>query len=194
MIAHSKKCYNGITFSVQDAVNLNYVNCFDLITSFSTIHWIKDQTQLFKNIFNALVDGGRFIGFLYPICPIQIQSLKKTSSMVKYNKYLQPFFLPYTDCNERMYRNIFLQTGFKINNLSTTKTSFVSYKDKLTLLNFIKTWLPHEKKLPRGLAKEFMHDFIEQYILDIKRAYNLLYSNDEIINVPFKRIEIDILK
>lgn len=59
--AHEKYKLPHVTFQVADALNLPYHNEFDLVLSFSCIHWIKNKDAVFAGIAKALKPGGMML-------------------------------------------------------------------------------------------------------------------------------------
>ena len=53
--------YANLSFETGDALNLNYHNEFDLVTSFACLHWIKDHLAVLKGIERSLKPGGKMI-------------------------------------------------------------------------------------------------------------------------------------
>lgn len=53
-----RKLSKRVSFNVEDAQNLSYKDTFDLVVSFSCIHWIKDKKALFEGIAQALKPNG----------------------------------------------------------------------------------------------------------------------------------------
>ena len=61
MIAKAKQAYNNIAFFVKDASNFSFDTKFDAAFSNAAFHWIKDQQNLLRCIYDCLNDGGRLV-------------------------------------------------------------------------------------------------------------------------------------
>lgn len=61
MIDTAQKTYgllSNLTFKCEKAETFNHDKQYDIITSFFCLHWIKDKTPVFENIYNHLKPGG----------------------------------------------------------------------------------------------------------------------------------------
>lgn len=61
MIATAKENYPLLKFEVVDGTQLPYSEDFDAIFSNATFHWIDNQEELTKRLFNSLKQGGRLV-------------------------------------------------------------------------------------------------------------------------------------
>lgn len=64
MIQAAREKYNSlnkVTFNVKDAQNLNYCEKFDLVVSFSCLHWIENKEAVFRGIAQCLKPGGSIL-------------------------------------------------------------------------------------------------------------------------------------
>lgn len=65
MIQSAKKHYPHLSFELGTVENIPYCNFFDLVVSFSTLHFSMDQQLAFQEIFASLAEKGR-IAILVP--------------------------------------------------------------------------------------------------------------------------------
>lgn len=61
MIEAAKLNYPAIKFEVIDGTKLPYYENFDAIFSNATFHWIENQEELIKKLYNSLKNGGRLV-------------------------------------------------------------------------------------------------------------------------------------
>ncbi len=61
MIETAKQNYPALTFEIIDGTKLPYLEDFDAIFSNATFHWVDDQEELTKRLFNSLKIGGRLV-------------------------------------------------------------------------------------------------------------------------------------
>lgn len=61
MIAKAKATYHDIKFFVKDATDFSFDAPFDAVFSNATLHWINNQTEAIRCIYNVLKPGGRFV-------------------------------------------------------------------------------------------------------------------------------------
>lgn len=61
MIAAAQQNYPEIEFEVKEAINFNYKEPFDAIFSNAVLHWVKNQDEAIKCMYNNLITGGRLV-------------------------------------------------------------------------------------------------------------------------------------
>lgn len=114
MIQQAQKKYPGLTFKVQDAVNMGYTNEFDAVFSNATLHWIKTPKQALQSIYNALKPGGRFVaefggkGNVQKITAAIINQLGEHGTAYKSEQF--PWYYP----SIAEYTSIMEQVGFRV--------------------------------------------------------------------------------
>lgn len=196
MVSYAKKNYANIDFMQADATKLATIGQFDLITCFSTAHWIEDQYALFSKVKQNLKNGGRFLGFLYPVCKIQLSALQQVIELKRYSQYFsRAFESPYFDHQVETYQQIFDDLNFKINHLAKSPTEFVLYKSKKDFTDFIGAWLPHVNNIPNHLRCEFLDEFTDLYRRNVTSLHKHACPDSKgCFKIPFNRIEIDIIK
>jgi SAM-dependent methyltransferase len=61
MIRQAREAYPGIQFEVVDATKIPFEGGFDAVFSNATLHWIKEQARVAREISRLLRPGGRFV-------------------------------------------------------------------------------------------------------------------------------------
>jgi trans-aconitate methyltransferase len=61
MIKKARENYPDIKFLVKDATHLSFDSIFDAVFSNAALHWISQQEEALRCIFDALKPGGRFV-------------------------------------------------------------------------------------------------------------------------------------
>jgi trans-aconitate methyltransferase len=61
MIKKARENYPDIKFMVKDATHLSFDSNFDAVFSNAALHWISNQEEAIRCIFNALRPAGRFV-------------------------------------------------------------------------------------------------------------------------------------
>ncbi|WP_088105730.1 class I SAM-dependent methyltransferase [Halalkalibacter urbisdiaboli] len=61
MIQQAQQKYPHISFLVEDAASLPFVQQFDAVFSNAALHWMKQPEHVLQSIFQALKPGGRFV-------------------------------------------------------------------------------------------------------------------------------------
>jgi trans-aconitate 2-methyltransferase len=152
----------------QDAVFYKqFPEAFDLVTSFTVLHWVPDQKTVLNGILYALKRGGKFY---LRLCskggdPIQTiaDDLKVTSV---YAAAFQSFQDPMIRYSPQEYADLIRGSG-----LFAISIEDVEERDQVanteSLLRQLKSWLPHYhhlKTISSELAERYMNDIVNRYL------------------------------
>lgn len=174
----------NIRFGMQNATELNYVNQFDLIVSFSCLHYVKNDEQLkvMKNIRRALKPDGRLLLMLYRKCPAQWAAIDEISCSNRWGKYFKNFDPGYYEYFPESCQALLQKANLGQFNAIFTPPEYIIYENKEELSNFMKGWLPHLHKIPQKFHDDFMNEVVSSYLknLDIKQI--------ESLKIPFVRL------
>lgn len=167
----SNVAFSNLEFLLEDASNSlfydEYKEYFDLVVSFSALHWVKDQKSILKKIYKVLKHGGKFYFRIAaknedPVEDIADQLMKKTP----YSKYFKNFSNAFFKFSLEEY-NFFLRDS----NLNVISSKSVILKDivpnRTALLNQNKIWLPnyhHLKHLDKNIAEQYINEVTDIYI------------------------------
>ncbi len=161
----------NLQYILEDAQNQEFykqnANQFDLVVSFSTLHWVKNQQGVLDGIYQVLKPNGKFYVKLCSKGGDPIQDIADSlKSHPKFKDKFKDFIDPVTRFNESEYLALVQKAKLQIISIKDTEE-----KDKvansLKLSNQLKSWLPHYHFLKRSspeLAEEFMKDTINLYI------------------------------
>lgn len=61
MIKQAQANHPGVEFGVANATNFYFAEPFDAVFSNAVLHWILDQDELIKTVYESLKPGGRFV-------------------------------------------------------------------------------------------------------------------------------------
>ncbi|RNC77612.1 hypothetical protein DA717_09295 [Piscirickettsiaceae bacterium NZ-RLO2] len=171
------------------AESIAWKNYFDLVVSFSCLHWVEDQHTVFMNIFNALKNFGNLKVILYPKCDLLWKAISQTISSSLWLKYFDTgFFPPYYDYDDFFYKKLLDEIGFCHIASSISDIEYVTYNDRNALANFMGAWLPHVRNVPGNLENDFM--------LNIAENYTCLSDNKKsgAVKIPFRKVEVSAKK
>ncbi len=174
MLAKADKDYHqvpNLQFNLEDADNLSFynknANKFDLVVSFSTLHWVKNQQGVLDGIYQVLKPKGKFYVKLCSKGGDPIQDIADSLKFdPKYSDHFKNFVDPVTRFNEAEYQALLEQAKLKMISIKDTQEKDkVVNKEKLS--KQLKSWLPHYhflKLTSPQLAEEFMNDTVNQYL------------------------------
>ena len=187
---YSEAIYQNLSFQEMDAVNLNFIDRFDLIFSNAVLHWVKDHKAVIKRMFKSLKQGGRIIlqmggkGNAAGIVDVlsELQTEKKWHSY--FNEFNFPFYFPGT--NE--YKKLLLDCGFTLNRIELIPKK-MEHAGIEALKGWIRTtWLPYTQRVPKEERESFIDIVSKKYI----ERYSA--NSKGIINVQMVRLEVEAVK
>jgi trans-aconitate 2-methyltransferase len=145
----------------------NHPQTFDLVVSFTVLHWVKDQDTVLQGIRRVLKPGGKFYIRLASYGGDPIQDI--ADQLIMTEKY-QVFFRNFIDPMNR-YSIEDYQTILRAANLHLLQIVDTEERDKIQgkalLIKQLKSWLPHYHFLEEDdicLAERFMEDVVNRYL------------------------------
>ncbi|MGD9592737.1 MAG: trans-aconitate 2-methyltransferase, partial [Candidatus Berkiella sp.] len=161
----------NLNFLYQDAQDASfyqkYPDSFDLVVSFTVLHWVKDHQAVLEGIHKVLKPEGKFY---FRLCskggdPIQ-DIADKMKDNPKYKEYFILFQDPMRRFDEHEYRQLINHA-----NLSVSSVKEIEEQDKIIgrakLVKQIKSWLPHYhylRQYPDNVADQYLDDVINTYL------------------------------
>lgn len=151
-----------------DARELWFAGVFDVVLSFSCLHWIEDKAAVMVGMQNALKPGGlAYIQFFADHGRDRFDSC--IYELAKQAKW-QPFFASKApedptlyEVNPQTMASIIEASGFQ-----TIQAEFVRHKvvfaDRHAMANWIATWCQHLKCLPEEKHEAFLSDAVDTYV------------------------------
>jgi trans-aconitate 2-methyltransferase len=168
MIKLASKQSNTIKWQNSSLGDLSHHHQYDVITSFSTLHWIKNLDGAFKKIFSFLKEGGKaYFVFCSKIELIDRlgHSIKSTTRSNKWKNYFnktsqfEDLIYLYTPEEISLKLN---NANFKIIESKTVETSYI-FKSKEDFYQWCYGWSPY-KNILKDKHKEFWLDVINAYL------------------------------
>lgn len=176
--------YPNLNFVQEDIVKFNSVERFDLVVSFSTLHWVKDQLEALYSIKKCLKSTGRALLMLYKKCDLQSQAINNVITSSHWRDYFHNFEDSFYGYTPSAYKTFLLKAGFDMVSVELTQPEYIRYKDANALINFMKGWLPQLKYVPERKQAKFMDEVVSAYQKLIR------VDMDGTIHVPFSRLEV----
>lgn len=172
----------NLLFIMQDANDTQFyqahANQFDLIVSFSTLHWVQDQKAVLQGIHHALKPNAKCYLKLSSKGGDPIQDIAdKFSSVSKYKALFKTFHDPMTRFSPDEYKKLLEQNQLTLISIKDSEEKD-QIKGRENLIKQIKSWLPHYHYL-----KQHNVAMAEQYINDVIDAYLQQYPADKNDNI-----------
>ncbi len=190
MVAYASQNYTegknkNLRFMVGNVKNFSCNKKFDMIVSFSCLHWIKNIENVFSNIKNSLVKNGYFKAVLYPECKYQTLAIEKCIRNPKWIEYFMGFETPHCFYDTMFLKEELDRCGFSSASVTLTDNSVVSFENINGLMGFINGWLPHLSVLPEDKRNDFLLEMSSQY------AKSHGYNGDGEVRIALRKIEIN---
>jgi trans-aconitate methyltransferase len=166
MIEFAKTSYKqkNLSFAVGDARKFNLNKKFDLILSFTALHWVKEYEQIIQRAKEHLKPNGR-IFFVFPTkfnyFPIG-QSLNALYANKKWSPYFKNYDPGYYAHDMDPFMDSLIKNGFAVNEMFL-KSKLNIFETAEKMFSWLKTWFPQQSQVPAGLGDQFIREFIEEY-------------------------------
>lgn len=156
--------WNNLTFELQDASNIHFDNQFDLITSFTVMHWVLNQSQALKSFAKALKAEGK----LYIQMPIGLptsmeEALKITLAKHEWASYFSNFSAPWKFYQPNEYRELLINAHLNPIKLEVVK-KHEFFPSRALFHDFLKQWFPYLRTLPIEKKDLFLSELLDTYL------------------------------
>lgn len=179
----NSETYPNIEFVEGDITDVTKLGEFDLIVSFSCLHFVKDQLAALTGIRNNLADNGQIILMLYRKCRAQWGALDSVSTNPKWALFFENYDPGYYEYLPDSYQIMLYESGLGQFKSVFTEEEILTYENLEVFKNFIKGWLPHLNVLPGEFHDEFLNLFLKEYLFNLG-CTNLTSK----IEIPFVRL------
>lgn len=185
MIAFAKSNFSkpNLNFVVNDARSLVWKDHFDWIVSFSCLHWVRPQEEVFAAIKKALKPGGKALILTFPGGTSYSDSINEAINCDPFQSYRIDSALLLED----EYRAIIEKIGFKESKM-IVKPRIASYETPSLLKDYIRGWLPSLIPLPSHLQEPFL-----DHVASLAPSYSI-DKGDGQIHLCYATIEISLTR
>ncbi|PSB04449.1 class I SAM-dependent methyltransferase [Merismopedia glauca] len=179
--------FPNLNFEWRDARDLNYDAQFDLIVSFSCLHWIKEHLLVLEGIERSLKPSGKAIlmfGGKGNAKEIQ-ESANKIVAQPRWQQYFQDFVFPYAFYGVEEYREWLSAVGLKPQRLELVPKD-MTHQGKEGLKAWLRTtWMPYTSRIPVELQADFIEDMATQFL-----SHNPVDA-EGLVHVGMVRLEVE---
>jgi trans-aconitate methyltransferase len=178
----------NLSFQLQDAAKLSFDQQFDLITSFTVMQWVLEQSAALRCFEKALKPKGKLWIQMPTGLPSAMElALQKTLSSDRWKGYFTEFAAPWRFYQSEEYRTLLLEA-----HLTPTRLSLVPkherFPSRSIFQSFLKQWFPYLRPLPDDQKDAFLTDLLDLYLK--------ILPPDEQGRVSFivERLEVEAIK
>jgi trans-aconitate 2-methyltransferase len=154
----------NLSFQTQDVAHLDFNEQFGLITSFTLMQWVLEQTRALQCFEKALKPEGKlWIQMPSALPEAMQQALEKTISDKKWQDYFTQFSAPWRFYQPEEYRALLVDA-----HLTPTRLDVVPkhehFPSRAVFHGFLKQWFPYLRPLPVELKDAFLTDLLDSYL------------------------------
>lgn len=144
----------NLQFLKMDAERLNFQEKFDIVTCFNTLHWIKDQEAVVKNVRAHLKPGGRLFFFMVSGMNKLVEEIFEKEP---WKSHLEKEEKRYISSSMEQYQTYLSSNGFSIDRLKFEPFIY-RFPTFNALVNSFMTWLPFQTGLEEKRCRSMAED------------------------------------
>lgn len=161
--AREKFRRNNLEFAINTAAGIEYENQFDVITSFSSLHWEPKQKEALQAFKRALKLGGHILLAIPGPDFVLRESIGHISSKPIYKNYFHAYRSPGKIWTVNEYAQLLIDTDFEINKIERVDRPYWM-KDQNEYRGLLDAMLPQLSVLPESMREDFLTALIEEVI------------------------------
>ncbi|WP_444924346.1 class I SAM-dependent methyltransferase [Microbulbifer sp. DLAB2-AF] len=190
MIRHARKAHSGVpnlSFEQMSADEIQFDKQFDIIFSFSCLHWVADQKKVWNGFYKHLREDGKIVaGF-----QVDHENFWDTVYEFQNNNQWQPYFEnfldPYNHYSLNAMRNYIEEAGFYLPRIDEIH-HVENFGTQDTLTAFFLSWVPQFRHLQNSQRQEFAQQVMDAYY---KKTHPVMHKH---AGVRIKRFIIEAVK
>jgi trans-aconitate 2-methyltransferase len=184
------KAGDRLRFLVMDIDDLDFTECFDVVYSNATLHWVKDHTRLLRNVRRALRPGGR-LRFNFAgdgNCSNFFAVIRKAMACAEFRRSFEgfawPWYMPtvaeYQILGESSGLHHFRVWGENADRFFPDETAMVPWLDQPSLVPFLPC-------LPERHREAFRGFVVDEMVRRTKQVDGRCFETFRRINVSARR-------
>lgn len=170
MIQTAKAAFAGrenVHFVIRNATELNYVNQFDIITSFRVMFWVLQQEKALRSMHSALKENGRICIQMPTGLPERLlEAIQTTIAKDSWKSYFIDFQPPWRFYQIEEYRALLMKTKFEPKRIEVVRRE-ETFPSRIAFHGFLRPWLPYLWPLPESMKDKFLAEVIDLYLQKI---------------------------
>lgn len=185
---HSK--VSNLHFLERNATHLNFVEEFDLVTSFSCLHWVENKEAAFDCIYQSLKKDGHALLTMPLGSNTFYCAIKSTMLDPQWSHYFTEYVDPFLTAFDTKYTEYAETAGFQIlsSKLEKREDQFESYDD---IFHWIKAIIPHYHQIPTQQDQDaFMHQLLARFLDTTHKTQDNYHFKHVFIELLLKKISI----
>lgn len=153
---------DNLSFVQGDGRHLPFENEFDLVVSFTCLHWIDPLEQCFQSIQKSLRPGGTLATCISSSNPL-IEAIYHTMRQPPWAQYLANFERPSTYHSKEALKAMLHTAALEPIRVEQT-VERTTFADREALSLWMSQWLFSEEHLPAEMRRAYRNAIIDRYI------------------------------
>lgn len=170
MIEYAGKKYQdqkNLRFIQMDTSNNLFQEQFDMVTSFNSLHWVKDQESALGGIARAVVEGGKVILLFSHKKSHYHYALDTVCSKDKWSQSFKDYSNPRSFFEIKEYDAFLKNAGLVVMSL-VEKEMIHNFSSIEKLKDFLNSSMANIKRIPQNQKDEFLDDFCKEFFSLLK--------------------------
>ncbi len=139
---------------------------FNIVTAFSTLSWIQDQPQAFKNIAWLMAVGGKLrAGLAHEDSPY-LRARFGMCTHDTWKEYFVNYEIPYYPTNEEKVRYMLKLAGLKEELVAKIEAPHL-FKNRQEFIDWMSAIPAQIDRIPQERHEEFFNDIIDEYLKSV---------------------------
>lgn len=160
---HTFKGQGNLCFLPMDSSRNIFKNQFDVITSFNSLHWVKDQLDALKGIAQAATLDARIILLLSHKKSAYHHTLDILHASPKWLSYFNNYINPRSFFTKEQYNELLANAGLSVVSLNEKEMTY-EFTSLADLKAFFSASMANIKQIPSALKKEFLDDLCVEFL------------------------------
>jgi trans-aconitate 2-methyltransferase len=157
---------SDIKYPYQVVGEHGYHNAYNLVTAFSSLSWVKDQQEAFKNIAFLLVYRGKVRAGLAHEDSAYLRARFSMQTHDKWKEFFIDYEIPFYPANEEKIR-AWLKTARLTEELVEKKEVPHLFKNRQEFINWMSAIPAQIDRIPEERHEEFFNDIIDEYFKEV---------------------------
>ncbi len=166
MIEHANSTYaaqGNLRFMAMDTSKNIFKRQFDVITSFNSLHWVKDQKNALRGITEAATQDAKIVLLLSHRKSYYHFTLDTLCSSSTWSTYFQNYSNPRSFFTKDQYAELLSSSGLGVILLKETEMIY-EFSSIAELKSFLSASMANIKQIPEHLKEDFLEDFCVEFL------------------------------
>ncbi|WP_299581777.1 class I SAM-dependent methyltransferase [uncultured Microbulbifer sp.] len=165
MIRYARTAHDGVlnlSFEQMSADDIQFDEPFDIIFSFSCLHWVADQKKVWDGFYKHLKKGGQVVAGFQVDHEHFWDTVYEFQNSQRWQPYFENFSDPYNHYSLKEMRTYIEEAGFYLPRIDEIH-HVENFGTRETLTTFFLSWVPQFRHLHKPQRQEFSQQVMDAY-------------------------------